>query len=73
MKKRIYKIEEGKKLAGVCGGVAEYFEFDPTLVRIAWIIFTLFVGTGLIAYILMAIVMPTKSQVIKEAEIEEQK
>lgn len=37
MKKRLYKIEQGKKLDGVCGGIAEYFDIDPTLVRIAWI------------------------------------
>lgn len=35
MKKRLYKIEEGKKLDGVCGGIAEYFDIDPTLVRLS--------------------------------------
>lgn len=40
MKKRLYKIEQGKKLDGVCGGIAEYFDIDPTLVRLAWILFT---------------------------------
>lgn len=64
MKKRIYKIEDGKKLDGVCGGIAEYFDIDPTLVRLAWILFTCFYGSGIVAYIIAAIVMPRKSDVI---------
>lgn len=64
MKKRLYKIEEGKKLDGVCGGIAEYFDIDPTLVRLAWVIFTVFAGGGLIAYIIAAIIMPKKSDVV---------
>lgn len=64
MKKRIYKIEEGKKLDGVCGGIAEYFDIDPTLVRLAWILVTAFAGSGIIAYIIAAIVMPKKSDIV---------
>ena len=64
MKKRLYKIEEGKKLDGVCGGIAEYFDIDPTLVRLAWIFFSAFVGSGILAYIIAAIVMPKKSNVV---------
>lgn len=64
MKKRIYKIDEGKKIDGVCGGIAEYFDIDPTLVRLAWILFTAFAGSGIIAYIIAAIVMPKKSEVL---------
>lgn len=64
MKKRIYKIEDGKKLDGVCGGIGEYFDIDPTLVRLAWILFTCFNGSGIVAYIIAAIVMPRKSDVI---------
>ena len=64
MKKRLYKIEEGKKLDGVCGGIAEYFDIDPTLIRLAWILFSAFVGSGIIAYIIAAIVMPKKSDVM---------
>lgn len=40
MQKRLYKIEQGKKIDGVCGGIAEYFDIDPTLVRLAWILFS---------------------------------
>ena len=60
MKKRLYKSREEKKLCGVCGGIAEYFELDPTIIRLAWVAFTLLGGSGIIAYIIAAIVMPDK-------------
>lgn len=64
MKKRLYKIEEGKKLEGVCGGIAEYFDTDPTLIRLVWILVTaLGWGSGIIAYIIAAIIMPKKSEI----------
>ena len=64
MKKRLYKIEEGKKLCGVCGGIAEYFDVDPTLIRLLWVILVLCAGTGILAYIVAAIIMPNKSEVV---------
>lgn len=65
MPKRLYKIEEGKKLDGVCGGIAEYFNIDPTLVRLVWALITLCSGgVGLIGYLVCAIIMPKKSEVI---------
>ena len=64
MKKRLYKIEEGKKVCGVCGGIAEYFDMDPTLIRLAFLLLLIFAGTGIIAYFIAAIVMPKKSEVI---------
>ena len=64
MKKRLYKIEDGKKLCGVCGGIAEYFDTDPTLIRLLWIILVFCVGTGILAYIIAAIIMPKKSEII---------
>lgn len=63
MKKRLYKIEQGKKLDGVCGWIAEYFDVDPTLIRLVWILFTACAGSGILAYIIAAIVMPRKSDV----------
>lgn len=62
MKKRLYKSREDKKLCGVCGGIAEYFELDPTIIRLAWVAFTLLGGSGIIAYIIAAIVMPDKKE-----------
>ena len=58
MKKRLYKSNTDKKLDGVCAGIANYFNIDPTLIRLAWVIFTLAGGCGLIAYIIAAIIMP---------------
>ena len=64
MEKRLYRIEEGKKIAGVCGGLAEYFNIDPTLIRLGWAIAALCGGTGLVAYIVAALIMPVKSEII---------
>ena len=58
MKKRLYKSSTDKKVCGVCGGIANYFDVDPTGIRLIWVIFTLVGGSGLIAYIIAAIIMP---------------
>ncbi len=58
MKKRLYKSKQDKKLCGVCGGIANYFGIDPTLVRLAWVVLVLGVGTGVLAYIVAALIMP---------------
>ncbi len=60
MKKKLYISDTDKKLCGVCGGIAEYFEIDSTLVRLAWVVFTLLGGSGIIGYIIAAIVMPKR-------------
>ncbi len=56
--KRLYRSPTDKKLAGVCGGIAEYFNIDATLVRLAWVLFSLMGGGGLLAYIIAALIMP---------------
>ena len=58
MKRRLYKSSTDKKVCGVCGGIANYFDVDPTVIRLIWVIFTLVGGSGLIAYIIAAIIMP---------------
>ena len=58
MKKRLYKSSTDKKVCGVCGGIANYFDVDPTVIRLIYVIFTLAGGSGLIAYIIAAIIMP---------------
>ena len=63
--KKIYKIEEGKKIFGVCGGLAEYFNIDPVLVRVIWGILGFAYGTGIVAYLVCAFVFPNKSEVEK--------
>lgn len=56
--KRLYRSVRDKKLAGVCGGVAEYFNIDPSIVRILWLIFGLCYFVGVLAYIIAVIVVP---------------
>ena len=58
MKKRLMKSRTDRKLAGVCGGIAEYLEVDPTVIRLVWVIVSLIGGSGLLAYIAAAILMP---------------
>ena len=57
-KKRLYRSMTNKKLCGVCGGLGDYFEIDPTVVRLLWVIFTFCGGAGLLAYIIAALIMP---------------
>lgn len=63
-KKRLYRTEgNDAKLFGVCGGIAEYFDIDPTIVRVAWAVLVFAYGTGLIAYLVCALCMPKKSEI----------
>lgn len=56
--KRLYRSVRDRRIAGVCGGIAEYFGVDPSLVRLAWIVFSCLGGSGVLAYIVCAIVIP---------------
>lgn len=61
MKKRLYKSNSNKVIFGVCGGIGEYLDIDPTVVRLLWVLFTvLSMGAGIIAYIMAALIMPKK-------------
>ena len=55
--KKLYK-SNNKMLAGVCAGIAEYFNIDPTLVRLGWVLFCILGGSGILAYIICALVIP---------------
>jgi phage shock protein C len=57
-RKRLVRPREGRKVAGVCLGIAEYFDLDVTLIRLVWVLAVIFGGTGLLAYIVGWIVMP---------------
>ena len=60
--KKLYRVEHGAMLAGVCGGIAEYFNLDPGIIRLMWVIFC-FAGTvGIWLYIAAAIILPKKSE-----------
>ena len=60
MQKKLYKSNTDKKIDGVCAGIGEYFDIDPTVIRLLWVLATLFVGAGILAYIVAALVMPRK-------------
>lgn len=58
--KKLYRSSTNYKLGGVCGGIGEYFNIDPTLIRLAWILFSVMGGAGVLAYIIAALVMPKR-------------
>ena len=60
MSKKLYRSLSDKKLAGVCGGIAEYFGLDATLIRVGWALVSLFAGAGVLAYIVCALIIPEK-------------
>ena len=66
--KKLYKSNTDKKIDGVCGGIAEYFGIDVTLVRLVFAIAVFFCGAGLWAYLVGALIMPAKPSDIIEAE-----
>ena len=57
MNKRLYRAREGKMLAGVCAGLAKYFDVDPTVIRVIWALIAA-TGSGVLAYIICALVIP---------------
>ena len=61
MKKKLYKSNKDKKLCGVCGGIADYFDIDSTFVRLLWVLLIFCVGTGILAYFIAALIMPEKN------------
>lgn len=65
MSKKLYRSSSNKIIAGVCGGLAEYFGLDATLVRIIWAILVLAFGTGILAYIIAWIIMPQDEQAVQ--------
>ncbi|MEN6570292.1 MAG: PspC domain-containing protein [Anaerolineaceae bacterium] len=58
--KRLYRSKSDRMIAGVCGGIAQYFNIDPTLVRLLAVVGLLLAGGTFWAYIIMAIVIPTE-------------
>jgi phage shock protein C len=58
MDKRLHRSSSDKKIAGVCGGIAAYLGWDPTVVRLLWILLTLAGGSGILIYLILWVVMP---------------
>lgn len=58
--KRLYRSRKERMIAGVCGGIAEYFEQDPTIIRLLWVVVTIFTlfWAGILAYIIAWIIVP---------------
>ncbi len=56
--KRLYKSRKNKLLCGVCGGIADYLNIDPTIIRVLWVLFCLAGGSGVIAYIILCLIVP---------------
>ena len=64
--KKLYKSRQNRVIDGICGGIAEYFGVDPTIVRILWVLITLLGGSGLILYIVAMIIMPVNPQHVSQ-------
>ena len=61
--KKLCKSIKNRKICGVCGGIAEYLNADPTLIRLAFVVISMAAGTGLLAYIAAALIMPEANEV----------
>ncbi len=62
-KKYLYRSDSNKVIAGVCAGIAEYFDIDPIIVRISLVAITLLGGSGILIYIILWIIMPSQSRI----------
>ena len=58
MNKKLYKSNTNKMICGVCGGLGEFFGIDPTIIRLIWAILALLGGTGIVAYLIAAVIIP---------------
>jgi phage shock protein C len=56
--RRLMRSSRDKKIGGVCAGLADYFDLDPTIVRVVWLLSVLFAGTGFFIYLILWIVLP---------------
>lgn len=58
MAKRLYRKMDDKMILGVCSGIADYFDIDPTIIRLLWLVAVFCAGGGILAYLIAAIVIP---------------
>jgi len=66
MKKRVYRSRDERIIWGVCGGIAKYFDVDPTLIRLIAVLTLFFALTGILIYIILAIIIPLEPQKVAE-------
>ena len=71
--KRLYRSRKNKVLGGVCGGLGEYFDIDPSLIRLIWLLVVFMGGSGVLIYIILWIVLPEGENNIKEVQNERKK
>ena len=70
MSKKLCKSRKNRMIDGVCGGVAEYFNIDPTIIRLIWVLLVLLKGSGLLLYIIACIVMPYSDEYAEADDVE---
>jgi len=68
MNKKLYRSKTDQKLCGVCSGIAEYLNVDPTIVRLIWVLLVLCAGSGVLAYLICALIIPEKPDNFIDAE-----
>jgi len=68
--KKLYRSPTNKKIAGVCGGIGEYFNVDVTLVRLIWISAIIFAGTGILAYLICWLIIPKNPNTQNQADLD---
>lgn len=73
MENRLYRSRYDKKISGVCGGIAEYFEVDSTMVRLLCVVSIFALGTGILLYILASIIIPERTDFESTVNINEEK
>lgn len=71
--KRLYRSEKDRLVGGICAGIAEYFNVDPVLIRVIAVLLIFLKGFGLLAYLILWIIMPTKSDVLKPKKSKKKK
>lgn len=69
--KKLYKLENEKKVCGVCAGIADFFGWDESIVRIATVLFCLIFEPAIIAYVVAAMILPDKAEVIEDKNYRE--
>ena len=71
-KKRLYRSRSERWLAGVCGGIGDYFDIDATVIRILFVLFALVFGSGLLFYLILWILIPLEPEVVESVTAQEE-
>ncbi|MBE9473398.1 MAG: PspC domain-containing protein [Chloroflexi bacterium] len=67
-KKRLYRSRSDRWLAGVCGGIGDYFDTDPTVIRVIFVLAALIMGGGLLIYLILWLIIPLEPEAIEAVE-----